>query len=268
MGYSDLNAPTQVGGSMKNQLAKIKIVVLHCPYTSWKDKRTKDIFTKMIELKFSGYQHKHFYGTLPVDETDYIADHPLICFEDDNGELTPISGSKVITHSTCNFFNVGFAMKTCLEKNQKSLHLEILNGILDNAKHSNKSVAYHGGYTILPEVRGEEKFLNTLRELFIATSILYFQHNHINELLGIGVPKYKTDDFFYKWGYYRCTRNYEELNPFPLYFLGGIDGVMMHLNKFSKDALLLAEKYHYLWENRLVIGSPVVLQREKLKEAA
>jgi hypothetical protein len=252
---------------MSQLLDKVRIVILNCPYNDWSNKQVQSMFGKMVQLKLDGYKKKHSFGVLPVDETDYIATHPLICIEDGD-ELIPISGSKVISYSTCEAFNVGFAMKSCLEKARKTEHLYSLFKILEEAQKKNSKICYHGGYTISPSYRNDKEVLELLKELFIASSVLYFKSNGIKELLGIGVPQFKTDDFFYNWGYKKVNSiEGQDLENFPLYFLKNIDGVMMHLNSFSNEVLKIALKYEKIWSNRLELSFELESE-DNLKEAA
>lgn len=231
----------------------LEVVVLKCPYLNLDDPAVRDLFTKMIFLKFKGYGNNHELGSLPLDSTDYVADHPLICVRDQNG-LRPISGSKVISYETCQRFNLDFAMESCFKKNGLITHTEVLNSIIEGSKRRGKTVAYHGGYTMDPLVRHKLEDKALIKEIFIGSTMNYFCESGITELLGLGVPKFKTDDFFYQWGYQRCTLENLDLRSFPLHFLPGTEGVMMHLKKYSQHVLELRTKYKSLWDNRTELG--------------
>ena len=235
----------------------VEIVILRCPYINMDNPKTRDLFSKMMYLKYKGYGNRHALGSLPLDTTDYIADHPLICIRDNNGELIPVCGSKVMTYETCQFFNLEFAMESCFKKANKDVHLRKLFEIIGEAKKNQKTLAYHGGYTIDPLIGAAPKEREMIRDFFIGITLLYFKENNISELLGLGVPHLKTDKFFYQWGYERVCVDHQDLDAFPLHFLCGVDGVMMHLKQFSPEFLKLSEKYVFLLKNKTELGAPL-----------
>ncbi|MBC7428940.1 MAG: hypothetical protein H7336_10035 [Bacteriovorax sp.] len=232
----------------------IEIVILRCPYMNMANPLTRELFSKMMYLKYKGYGNRHMVGSLPLDTTDYVADHPLICVRDEKLGLIPISGSKVITYDTCKFFNMEFAMESCFKKGNNQEHLDSLYKIIKDSQNNNKTIAYHGGYTIDPEIVLTAEDREAVRDLFMGITALYFKENNISELLGLGVPKFKTENFFYQWGYERCAANGVELSSFPLYFLPGVDGVMMHLSKFSEGITETSQKYRFIWGQKQILG--------------
>lgn len=232
----------------------VEIVILRCPYMNMSDPFTRDLFIKMMYLKYKGYGNRHLAGALPLDATDYVADHPLVCIRDEKLGLIPITGSKVISYDTCKFFNMDFALESCFKKGNNQVHLDELYKIINASQNKNKTIAYHGGYTIDPEIVKTEEDRAIARELFIGSTTLYFKENNISELLGFGVPKYKTELFFYQWGYERCAINGSELEAFPVYFLPGCDGILMHLKEFSSTVLEISDKYRFLWKQKTDLG--------------
>lgn len=232
----------------------VEIVILRCPYMNMDNQETRELFTKMMYLKYKGYGNRHNMGTLPLDATDYIADHPLVCVRDEKHGLIPVTGSKVVNYDSCQFFKMDFALESTFKKGNNRIHLEEMYATIKMAQESHKKIAYHGGYTIDPELVKAEKERTLARELFIAATTLYFQENQITELLGFGVPKYKTELFFYQWGYQRCKSNGIELESFPVYFLPGCQGILMHLKEFSPTVMELSAKYKFLWSKKKEIG--------------
>ncbi|MBY0415697.1 MAG: hypothetical protein K2Q18_16100, partial [Bdellovibrionales bacterium] len=240
----------------------VEIVVLRCPYMNMENPFTRELFSKMMHLKYKGYGNRHLAGTLPLDATDFVADHPLICVRDPKLGLIPITGSKVINYNTCKFFNMDFALETCFTKGENFLHLDALYQIIQEALKNDQTIAYHGGYTIDSEIVKTDEERALVRELFMAITTLYFKENNISELLGFGVPKYKTEHFFYQWGYTRCKVQGVELAEFPVYFLPGANGILMHLKEFSSGINDLSEKFRFIWNQKINVGS-IAPKREK-----
>ena len=246
----------------------VEIVILRCPYMNLDNPQTMDLFSKMMHLKYKGYGNRHMLGSLPLDTTDFVADHPLICLRDEKLGLIPICGSKVITYDTCKFFNLEFAMESCFKKGGHNEHLDVLQKIIGESKKKNKTIAYHGGYTIDPAIIKTEIDREKVRDMFMGITALYFKENEVSELLGLGVPKFKTENFFYQWGYERCTNSGSELSAFPLYFLPGVDGVMMHLNEFSAGIMETSQKYKFIWNKKTELGAVAPIGIEKKNQAA
>ena len=232
----------------------VEIVILRCPYVNMDNAASRELFTRMMHLKYKGYGNRHLAGTLPLDATDYVADHPLVCVRDPKLGLIPITGSKVIGFETCRFFNMDFALESCFKKGNNFVHLDTLYSIINKAQDNGKNIVYHGGYTIDPEIVKTDEDRALARELFIAATTLYFQENKISELIGFGVPKYKTELFFYQWGYERCAVNGAELPSFPVYFLPGCEGILMHLKNYSSSVIETSHKYKFLWNDKIEQG--------------
>lgn len=246
----------------------VEIVILRCPYMNLDNPQTMDLFSKMMRLKYHGYGNRHLSGSLPLDTTDFVADHPLICVRDEKLGLIPISGSKVITYDTCKYFNLEFAMESCFKKGGNTEHMNTLMQIIGDSKKNNKTIAYHGGYTIDPTIIKTESDREKVRDMFMGITALYFRENNVSELLGLGVPKFKTENFFYQWGYERCMSHGSDLSSFPLYFLPGVDGVMMHLKEFSTNIIETSRKYKFIWNKKTELGLVAPTSVEKKDQAA
>jgi hypothetical protein len=244
----------------------IEIVILRCPFMNMDNPLTRELFIKMMHLKYKGYGNRHLAGTLPLDATDYVADHPLVCIRDERLGLIPITGSKVISYETCKFFNLDFALESCFKKGNNTVHLETLYKIINDSQDNNNKIAYHGGYTIDPHLVKTDEERAIVRELFIASTTLYFKENNITELLGFGVPKFKTEQFFYHWGYERCSVQGTQLDSFPVYFLPGNDGILMHLKEFSNSVLDISDKYRFIWKDKTDLGNIAPI-KEKIRAA-
>jgi len=63
---------------VKSEL-NLEIVVLYCPYKNIENKETMDMFSKLVRLRNRGYENRHESGLIPLDTSDFIADHPLLC---------------------------------------------------------------------------------------------------------------------------------------------------------------------------------------------
>lgn len=247
---------------------ELVVVILYCPYMNMENRQTRELFSKLIRLKNRGYGNRHASNALPLDVSDFVADHPLLCTRESDGSLTPISCSKVITYEMCRYYNLEFAMESCFKAGKLNRHMDLLSTILTDTNSYGRKIAYHGGYTIDPLARTDQESINQIRDLFMGSTYLYLKSQLITDLLGLGVPKFKTEKFFYDWGYSRCKTNGLELAEFPLSFLPGVNGVMMHLEKYSDNVISMADKHYAYWNERIEVGQPFMVPSKNEKIAA
>lgn len=234
---------------MKN----LKIVILKCPYINWKSSATQECFAKVVDLKLKSYCEKHHLGVMPVDTTDFICDHILVC-EEEGDSLTPILGVKSLDYSRCDIFHVDFTISAFLKNGGHAEHLTALNEILDQCRQKDEKIAYYSSWAMLPEVTRNRPLATSLKNIFTGLTVLHHTHEGIAQLLGLGVPKYRTDQFFKTWGFDQVAREGQVLDNIPFFILGDIDGVFIHLKQYSEFALDCADNTMDMWKNRLVIG--------------
>ena len=233
---------------------RLQVVVLKCPYANWKNPVTRKTFNDVISLKLDGYHDKHFFGVMPIDGADFLTDHILVCWRDDSGDLVPILGVKSLSYEICAPFFTDFTIESFLKKGEHWQHLERLNQILKSCEEKKQRISYYSSWTISPSVMDNRALITLLKDLFTACTVLHHREEGISELLGLGVPKFRTEHFFYKWGFERVEQCGHGLPNIPFRVLGGIDGVFIHLKKYSDFALSCAEKLEHFWKNRISIG--------------
>ncbi len=232
----------------------LQILVLKCPYVNWENRETREYFTKMVSLKFRGYTKKHHIGVMPVDTTDFICDHILICDNSENN-LTPILGVKTLDYRRCGLFHADFTIEANLKRCGYKEHLNALYSILNQCKETEQNISYYSSYTRLPEISKDRPLASFLKRLFAGLTVLYHTQENISQLLGLGVPKYRTDEFFQTWGFERVSYQGIPLKNIPFFILGGIDGVFIHLKQYTPYALECAEECMGLWKARVTLGS-------------
>jgi hypothetical protein len=233
----------------------LELVILQCPYTTYlDDQQTRQMLEQTIKLKYTGYFNKHDRGVQPVDGTDFLSDHVLICKRNEQDELIPLLGSKFLPYDVCGPNNIDFTVEAFLKKEEHHPHLCYLQKELLRANYQNKRVCYHSSWTTHPNATSDREFNKTLKKIFMASSLLYCQEFQVDELYGLGVPKYRTDQFFYTWGYERVAVAGQDLADINFRVLNSISGVFMHLKEFSPDAYKYAEVFNEIWKRKTVIG--------------
>ena len=243
-------------------------VILKCPYTTYKDSElTRKLFEKTVCLKYEGYFSKHDIGVQPVDGTDFLADHLLIC-ENKNDDLTPLLGSKTLPLDVCPPNNIDWTIETFLRKENHEEHLCYLQEQMKRIEKKKKRISYHSSWTNHPKPQNDKETRNILKEMFPAITYHHHKEDNIQELLGLGVPQYKTHRYFYKWGYKPAHKDGRELEPVNFRVLNNIPGIFMHLQEWSPYAKEMADKYHALWDNRIIIGESDREMRKKVNRIA
>jgi hypothetical protein len=245
-----------------NILQKLRWVVLESPYDSWANEKTgqktRDLFEKTIGLKLAGYRREYSYGVLPVDTTDFIAIHQLICEEREDG-LYPLLGYKTVTWERAKLHNLPFPGLNLVRASQAPLHERAVQAILDDCQKKAISIAYDSSWTMAAEARANPELKKTLREMFTAFYVLFHDAYRIQQLIGGGTIRFKTDEYFKYWGYEPISWNGEVLPPIHNPQLLGEPVRVMHLREFSEEAREVAARWKLFWKRALIIeGKPEV----------
>ncbi|MGZ5279528.1 MAG: hypothetical protein ACXWC9_06280, partial [Pseudobdellovibrionaceae bacterium] len=88
----------------------LRFVVLKSPFQIWtqlENDTFKDLFHDMVRLKLQGYGLEYPRGVLPVDTSDFIATHLLVCKEE-GSRLRPIMGFKTTSFADCEHHQIAF----------------------------------------------------------------------------------------------------------------------------------------------------------------
>ena len=87
-----------------SNFASLKIVTIEPLYDNWNNFLARDLFGQIVDVKLKGFGAHYPYGVMPIDTSDFISTHHLICQERD-GELEVLSAfktvdlNKAITHN-------------------------------------------------------------------------------------------------------------------------------------------------------------------------
>ena len=246
------------------------MVVLNCPYVNWKEQTVQEYFCKMIELKIAGYSRKHYFGVLPIAQTDFLANHLLVCRRERDGRSTVLSGAKSLPYDFSKFFKTEFSAEVIFRRSNQPRHLEAVQQAMKECLERGNRISYYSSWTQNPLIRNDYETVALIKELFAAMTVHHHLEEGITDLLGLGLPKFNTDRFFMNWGFERALLQRQPVENVPLDFLAGIDCVLMHLMHYSDYALEMSEKYKGMWEKRVVVGqrfNPEELEKE-IKKAA
>lgn len=246
------------------QLAQLRLVIIESPYDMWKAPLVQELFVKMVDLKIRGYKSRHSKGVLPLDGTDFVATHHLVCLPRGGTALEPIMGFKTIDLNRCNRHGLPFPLLGVLRSSGAFDHEKAVQEILNRCVREDRKIAYGSSWTADPELLRDRENAAFLRELMPALLVSYLVDAGIHEQLGCGSLRLKTNLVFENLGYERLTSGGEILPPFQQASLIGDEAVALHCPRFNDYALGLVEKYRAFFHSRMVI-SP---EMESLQEAA
>jgi hypothetical protein len=231
---------------------RLRIVILGSPYDTLQDPLAQSLFAKTMALKIEGYRAEYPYGALPVETTDFIATHSILCDERDDG-LIPLMAYRSVSHSCAKTFGLPFGGLAVVNSAGGVEHAKAIQGILNRCEASGREISYDSSWTINPEVRKDRELTAHLQEIMRAMHVLYHVDYNIPEIVAAGVVRFKMERYYRFWGYELIAKDGVPLGPIPLPFLRQESVLMFWLSKFSKEALEQAEKYRSLWNERIDI---------------
>lgn len=236
----------------------LRLVVIRCPYDSLRLPGTQELFGRLMSMKLEGYRREYPYGILPVDTTDFLGDHHVVCHEESDGKLIPLMGMKSTFNDRCPKFRVDFPLMNYLRLNATPEFEVAAKEVFDRCQKSALRLSYESGLSISDEARSNVQLKRMTKELFTAIHVLYHSEiSQTDEMLAMAATRFKVDRLFEFWGYERLasTKTREILPEISLPSHYGNFAVCMHLrNGFSAQALEAAEKFRSLWNERIVFS--------------
>jgi hypothetical protein len=231
----------------------IRIVSLECPYDNWDNAQLTELFNKMVALKLNGYRKEYPYGVLPVDTSDFLSTHYLIC--NAKGEtLTPLMGFKTVSLTRCHLHNVAFPLVSILKTSGATKHEELVTKQLEWCQRGGGDASYAGSWTIDPETRKNRPLVALLRELTITMLVEHYRQHPAARKYICGSVRFKTDKFLQSLGYSPLEREGEPLSTFEQASLMGDTALALHCSSYTDAANETAYKYRDQWNSRLALG--------------
>ena len=238
-------------------LDNLRIVILNCPYDTWEEAQTRDLFGAMAALKLRGYRDDYAYGVLPLDTTDFVGCHYLLC-EDRPDGLQPIMGCRMVSLDRCRVHRLPFPALTLAAMADAPRHAEAMRGIVERCERQGIGIVYDGSWTIDPQTRRERRLLH---EIFTAMFVMVHDAYAIRETIAGAVLRLKTARYLSSWGYRPLELDGAPLPPVAVQPLLGEPVTLMHLREFTASARTVADRYRALWERRLIIEASTAVPR-------
>lgn len=238
---------------------KLRLVVLDCAYNTFESSGTQSLFSKVIAMKIAGYRKHYPYGVLPADSYDFVATHMLLC-EEKNGELDPLMGMKFTTYEKCKTHNLEFPIFHIVDQKYHEHHQAVedtVNGLVAKGE----SVAYSASWTMSEKVRRDPRLTEFCKYLNIALFYYYKETFGIQNVVDGATVRFKIEKWKAFLGYEPFQYQGAPLGQVPCDPFFGEMILLMHLKKFTAEAVAFARQFDYLWEQRLVIAADPMEQK-------
>jgi len=258
------HAPDQEANSKK-----LRLVVLESPYDNLDEKLTQELFSKLVALKIKGYRSREYaYGVLPVDATDYVATHFIVCKEE-NDTFTPLYGQRSISLRRCQVHHLTFPLLNLAQSCKSDQHSEAIRDIVGRCEKNGVRLSYESSVTIHPDVKNNPELLKTIRGLLVANVVLYHRSVGTEEMLGLAAVKFKIDRVFTQLGFETIKSNGQDLTNLivPSYDNAEVK-VMHHKNGFPKEVIEYSKDYLSYWNERIWIRGDLESENEEKLKAA
>lgn len=244
---------------MKN----LKIVILESPYDCWNNPFVGDFLKDLIGIKLRGYGKEYPYGVIPIDGADLISTHLAVCRTSISQKLIPIMGIRWTSLKKCRLHYHNFPGLSLLQQAGAAEHLNALENIILNIDNNGGDLFYSGSLSIDPLERTNKEQSLLIREILTMLYVNYQKERNYPELMAGGTMRFKIEKWLSSLGHLPLSTNEHELNPIRVKHLAGETVKVMHLKKFSFEALKIAQKWQHLWEERLHIQENLITDLKK-----
>lgn len=248
----------------------LRIVVMKNPFGLWSSPEAvpfMELFHGMIGLKLRGYGAEYPEGVLPVDTSDFIATHLLVCHQRE-GRLQPLTGFKSTLSSDCDLHRVSFPALGLVQSAEASPHIEYVKATMERCQAAGSRLAYTGSWTIEPELRKNRELAQILVGLFRATYIFHHLDAGVDEIFTGGTMRFKADVLLGRLGHDPLEIQGEKLPPIHVKHLFGEKVLLLHLRQFCEQAKASVEMYRRLWDERLILDGGLASDRKDSQRAA
>lgn len=248
---------------------KLRIVILKDVSQFWShtdDERFKHLFHKMIQLKLHGYNSEYPEGVLPVDTTDFIADHLLVCKEE-HGELTLLSGTKSTTVSVSQKHLIKFPGLSLVQASESKPHIAAMENLMKECAAQNRELTYTASWAITPEARKDKSLRADVHEYFNASYVFHHMESKIQDIVCGGTIRFKVESTLARQGHAAMCANGERLDPLPVKHLFGEKVQLLHLKQFTPESIEAAHLLKEDWDNRIEMSAETFAKKYLLKVA-
>ncbi len=246
---------------------KLRVVILEAPYDTYQSAETRNLLSSTAALKLAGYQKEYPYGVLPIDTTDFFANHMLLCREN-GSSLTPVMGMKTVSLLRCQLHNMKLPVFNLINGQDLPLHLRAMERILESAMLSNQEVGYNGSWTIDPLVRQDKDLKQFARALTVSWFVHYYREYGIPNVFAGATLRFKVEQWKEFLGFEYLQSEGQSLPSIDCKPFFSERVAIMCLRKVRPEADLWARAFLPLWKSRLTVGHAVDVRELLARKAA
>jgi len=236
---------------------QFKLLILESPFENWGNPLVESTFAKMVTLKKQGYGGSYANGVLPIDTTDFLSTHVLLCENNRDGHFIPVMGYKTITLEKCRQYNLNFPGLSLVQNAKMPVHTQVVQSIIERCEKEQRSLAYLGSWTVNPDYRHRQLLKNELKEAFKAFYRMVYREQNVAEVLIGGTLRFKTEKLFSELGHRPLALDNQPLSPIHVAHLVKEPVLVMHSADFNEASLEAEKKWRGVWEDRLTIESEI-----------
>ena len=177
-------------------------------------------------------------------------------------------GYKTVTLSRCKIHNLTFPLLSMMEASGAKNHAEEVKKVLADAQERQIEISYDGSWTMDPELRNDKAESEYLKDLMTGIYTQYHSHFRIPEILGLGLLRFKTEQYFQNIGFELIHKGGQVLPSVEMKSLQNEPVILMHLKAFSEEALAKSQEFKPIWDNRIEISDPLAPNRFGSKKKA
>lgn len=229
----------------------LKVVVVNSPYDQWSNPIVRELFTNTVGLKINSYGKFYPMGTIPVDTTDFVGTHLLICIEEFN-KIKPIATYRSITWQRCMETCLNFPLQNILETSNALDHLSVLKEIMNNHEKNPSALVYQSGWAIDAQVKENRTLVKDVKDIMTAIVALNSWEEGIKETVGAGSTLVKADKYFASWGASGFSINGTELPNVKMTFYHNVEAKIITIpSSYSSHTHEQANRWKAMWDSRM-----------------
>lgn len=242
---------------------QFKLLILDSPFENWGNPQVESMFSKMVTLKKQGYGGCYATGVLPVDTTDFLSTHVLLCEKDGENNFTPIMGYKTITLEKCRQYNLNFPGLSLVQNAKMPVHTQVVQSIIERCEQEQRGLAYLGSWTVNPGYRHRTLLKKELKEAFMAFYRMVYREQNVAEVLIGGTLRFKTEKLFSELGHRPLSLDNQPLSPIHVAHLVKEPVLVMHSSNFNDASSEAEKKWRSVWDDRLIIANEISQKAQK-----
>lgn len=237
---------------------RLRYVVFDNLYRGFHHESVQHLFGKIAALKLSGYRSKHQDGVLPLDSTDFVGTHVLIC-GDSEGENpgTPLAGFKSVALSTCDKHMLSFPpvslIRSCVPTPVK--HEKKILEMISEARAEKRDIYYNGSWTVAPETRSDPELREVLVQASFAMLWTHYASRNQHPVIAAAVVRFGVDAnkrFIGFRDFVEDPGKDEEVIRTPHFSMSDLK--LMIQDSLSDDGQRLCELFATAWKNRMLFS--------------